>query len=494
MYIVHIASELAPIAKVGGLGDVVHGLSKETQRHGNLVEVIIPKYDCIDYSLVKDLKVDTPELWSYDGPYKYNNTVWSASTDGLKIFLLEPHHPAYYFSRGTIYGCVDDIDRFIYFARAALEYLYKAGKRPDIIHLHDWHVALVAPLFKEMYIPLGFKAGDVVLTIHNLQHQGKCSPHNITRAGLRGEDYLLPNKMQDPSSPSLINILKGGIEYSDFVTTVSPTYEKEIKTVDGGCGLNAVLVKHQSKLKGILNGVDQTYWNPLSDSLIPVPYSIENSAKGKEANKSHLRKHFNMKEGKGPLVCSITRLVLQKGPELIKHALLRTLEKDGQFILLGVAPASATDKMFRDLQKEMSKNKNVIIHLQQDEKLAHLVYAASDMIIVPSIFEPCGLTQMIALHYGTVPLVRATGGLADSVFDVDTSKRPEKERNGFVFDFPDPPGVNWVLDRAIECYAKDPKRWQTIVRHGMEMDFSWTKPAQEYIGIYKNLLKKRNSL
>lgn len=490
MYIVHIASELAPIAKVGGLADVIQGLSKETQKHGNQVEVIIPKYDCIDYALVKDLKVDTPELWSYDGPYKYNNTVWSASADSVKVFLLEPHHPSYYFSRGVVYGCVDDIDRFIYFARAALEYLYKAGKKPDIIHIHDWPVALVALLVKEMYTPLGFKPGGIVLTIHNLEHQGKCSPHNITRAGLRGEDYLLPSKMQDPFSPSLINILKGGIEYSDFITTVSPTYEKEIKTVDCGCGLNTILIKYQSKLKGILNGIDSASWNPLSDSFIPVPYSTENSAKGKEANKSHLRKRFPLKESKGPLVCCITRLVPQKGPELIKHALLRTLEKGGQFILLGVAPSLEIDKIFRDLQKELGKNKNAVIHLEQDEKLAHLVYAASDMIIVPSIFEPCGLTQMIALRYGTVPLVRATGGLADSVFDVDTSKRPENERNGFVFDFPDPPGVNWVLDRAIECFTKDPQRWQTIVRHGMEMDFSWAKSAQEYINVYKSVVKK----
>lgn len=485
MHIVHIASEFAPLAKVGGLADVLYGLSKEMAQRGHQVDIILPKYDCLQYPLLKDLKAEFRELWSYDGPYRYHNTIWAGTYGGLKILLLEPHHPAFFFSRGMIYGCNDDIDRFVYFSRAALEYLFKTGKKPDIIHIHDWPTALVAPLYRDMYVPLGFRAGGIVLTIHNLAHQGKCTPINVTRSGLRGEDYLVESKMQDPFQPHLLNLLKGGIEYSDFITTVSPNYEREIKTHEGGFGLDPLLLKHQNKLKGILNGIDQEYWSPEKDPYLPV--------KGKEANKAALRKRLGLKESVAPLVCSVTRLVPQKGPELIMHALKRTLEKGAQFILLGGSPTPELDKLFHQAQKDLAKNKNVAFHLDYNEELAHLTYAGSDMIIIPSITEPCGLTQMIAQRYGTVPLVRSTGGLADTVFDVDTSKRPEEERNGFVFDFPDTSGVNWVLDRALECYTQNPSKWQKVATRCLSKDFSWNKSADEYLKIYKKLIKQQPS-
>jgi len=485
MHVIHIASELAPIAKVGGLADVVFGLARETQKKGHTVEILIPKYDCLDYTALKNLKPVFRELWSFDGPYRYHNTIWSAEVQGLNVLLLEPHHPGYYFSRGSIYGSPDDVDRFIYFSRAALEYLFKSGKTPDILHIHDWPTALVAPLYKEMYIPLGFRTKGIVQTIHNLQHQGKCSPQNVTRAGLRGEDLLTPAKMQDPFLPSNLNLLKGGIEYSDFITTVSPTYEKEIKTVEGGCGLHMLLTKHSNKLKGILNGIDFEYWNPAVDQLLPAKYDLKTAQQGKSANKTELRKKFGLKESKGPLVCAISRLVPQKGPELIVYGLKKTIEKEGQFILLGSPAGPEMTLQFHALQKELSKNKNTAIHLEYDEALAHLTYAASDMILIPSLSEPCGLSQMIGLRYGSVPLVRFTGGLADSVFDVETSKKPDNERNGFVFDFPDTSGVDWALDRAFKSYKGS--KWSTLVEQGMKCDYSWSRSADAYLKIYSNV-------
>jgi len=487
MHIIHIASELAPIAKVGGLADVVFGLARETQKKGHTVEVLIPKYDCLDYSALQNLKPEFRELWSFDGPYRYHNTVWSAEVQGLRVLLLEPHHPGYYFSRGSIYGFPDDVDRFIYFSRACLEYLFKSGKSPDVIHIHDWAASLVAPLYKEMYIPLGFHTKKVVLTIHNLQHQGKCSPQNLTRAGLRGEDYLTPVKMQDPFLPANLNLLKGGIEYADSITTVSPTYEKEIKTVEGGCGLNTLLLKHQNKLQGILNGIDFDYWNPETDPLLPAPYNHKTFQKGKQASKAELRKKFGLKESKGPLICVISRLVPQKGPELMLYGLKKILEKDGQFALLGTPSSPELEDLFKTVQKDLAKNKNVLIHLHYDESLAHLIYAAADMILIPSMFEPCGLSQMIALRYGCVPIVRHTGGLADSIFDVDTSKKPENERNGYAFDFPDPSGVDWALDRALKCYKEDASRWAKIIQQGMQCDYSWSRSADAYLEAYKKI-------
>jgi starch synthase len=298
--------------------------------------------------------------------------------------------------------------------------------------------------------------------------------------------------MQDPLSPSNINLLKGGIEYSDFVTTVSPTYEKEIKTVEGGCGLHLLLAKHSNKLKGILNGIDFEYWNPATDPLLLNKYDLKTAQKGKAANKAELRKKFGLKESKGPLVCAISRLVPQKGPELMVYGLKKTVEKEGQFVLLGTPATPEMGIQFQALQKEFSKNKSTVIHLEYDESLAHLTYAASDMILIPSIFEPCGLSQMIGLRYGCVPLVRYTGGLADSVFDVETSKKPENERNGFVFDFPDSTGIDWALDRSLKYY-KDTAKWAKIVEQGMQCDYSWSRSADEYLQIYNQLSAKKPS-
>ncbi|HEY2811070.1 MAG TPA: glycogen synthase GlgA [Rhabdochlamydiaceae bacterium] len=495
MYIVHVATELAPIAKVGGLGDVIHGLSRELLRLGHSIEIILPKYDCLHFEGLKNLKVEFRELWSIEGTQRYNNTIWSAMVDELPVILIEPHHPLYYFSRGIIYGCHDDIDRFIYFSRTAMEYLLKSGKMPDVIHAHDWPTALIPVLQKELYAPLGYKT-NTALSIHNMEHQGKCQLFNLAKAGLRGESYLHPDKMQDPHFPNLLNLLKGGIVYADRVITVSPTYEKEIQTLEGGFGLQDTIVKHRKKLSGILNGIDEQYWNPQSDPHLIKPYSTHNVhteeqlkavLEAKKENARQLRVRCNIKEENKPLVASVTRLVAQKAPHLIKHALLHTVEQGGQFILLGSASPIAIAQEFELLSERLSRNDQVRILLDKDESLAHLIFAAADMFIIPSLFEPCGLTQLIALRYGTLPIARKTGGLSDTVFDIDTSSLPLAERNGFTFDFPDIAGVNWALDRAITCYKTDPRKWGQIISHAIRMDFSWKSSAKNYIAIYETL-------
>jgi starch synthase len=495
MYIVHITTELAQVAKVGGLGDVVYGLSKELSKQGANVEIILPKYDCMQFGQLKDLKVEHRELWSFDGPYRFNNTIWSANVDGLKLLLIEPHHPQYFFSRGVIYGCHDDIDRFIYFSRVAIEYLFKTGKQPDVIHVHDWPTALVPVLYKDIYQALGYKTGGTMLTIHNMEYQGKCQPHNLSRVGLRGDSYLSPEKMQDPFSSGLVNLLKGGIEYADRVTTVSPNYEKEIQTPVGGFGLQDVLLKHRKKLKGFLNGIDEDFWNPEKDIHLIQKYSTHEITKeklstvfeGKKENRRYLRKHLRLKDSDAPIVASVTRLVPQKSPNLIKYALSRTLEQGGQFILLGSTSIKQIHEEFEMLQEQLKHNENVAILMDRDEALAHLIFSAADMFIIPSLFEPCGLTQLVALRYGTVPIARMTGGLVDTVFDIDTSTRPLQERNGFTFDFPDFKGVDWALTRALNCFKREPQKWQSLMVNGMRQDFSWKHVAPDYLSLYKEL-------
>lgn len=471
MDIFHLSSEFAPLAKVGGLADVVYGLAKETAKAGHTVEVMLPKYDTLNTSFLKDLKIAYPDLISYDGPYQQHNTIWAASFEGIQLWLLESHHPDHFFERGKIYGCPDDLQRFIYFTRTALEFLFKREKAVDALHLHDWPVALASVLYKEMYLPLGLKVGGTVFTVHNLEHQGKCPQEQLSRCGL---DFF--RDMQDPVQPHLLNLLKGGLLYSDFITTVSPTYAQEITHPVGGCGLHSTLEKRQKTFQGILNGIETTYWDPTTDPYLASRYTLENYVKGKEANKEEIRRRFGMRKKAAPLLCSISRLVAQKSPHLIKYALERALELGGQFILLGSAPDPLVDLEFRALQQKLEGNPDVAFYFEYDESLAHLTYAASDMIIVPSLFEPCGLTQLISMRYGTVPLVRKTGGLADTVFE---------NQNGFTFEFPDCEGVKWALDRAFDTYFNQPRTWRRLIQHGFEADVSWRKSAQAYFQVYE---------
>jgi len=496
MKIVHICSELAPVAKIGGLADVVFGLAKTFSEQGIDVEVLLPKYDCLDYSSLKNLRVEKRDLWSYEGFQRINNTLWAAELGTIKVLLLETHHPKLYFSRGKIYGCEDDISRFIYFSRAALEALFKSEKWPDILHLHDWPTALGAVLCKDMYSALGMKHLRTLFTIHNILHQGQCSPFDLSQAGLLGESYLYPNKMQDPISPHLINLLKGGMLYADAVTTVSPTYQQEIATVEGGYGLDKEVRAIAPKLTGILNGIDLATWDPETDVHLVKKFSIrsydtkeqiEKILEAKRENRKFIQMHLKLGASQAPLVTCISRLVPQKGPELIKECLLRTLELGGQFVLLGSQPPKDLEEIFIKLRQDLHHDPNVAIWLDQDETLAHLLYAASDILIVPSIFEPCGLTQMIALRYGTIPLVRETGGLADTIFDIDTSSASLDKRNGFTFKHPDVSGIRWALDRAIKYKTTQPERWIELMQHGFNADFSWKHSAQQYLELYQKL-------
>ena len=308
-----------------------------------------------------------------------------------------------------------------------MEFLYQTHLQTDIIHLHDWPVALIAALYKEMYEPLGFHCKGIVYTIHNLSFQGQCSPKILTRLGLFGEEFLQPDKMLDPVYPKTINLMKGGIEYADSITTVSLTYEREIKTISGGFNLQQTLIRNQHKLTGILNGIDGETWNPAKDPFLIAKYPTATKTKfaevlkAKEENRKILCKHFGLKNKKAPLVVSVTRLASQKSPELILHGMQRILKKGGQCLLLG---SQASPEFESELKK--LRGDDFSFFLKHDESLAHLVFAGADMLLIPSLFEPCGLTQMIALRYGTIPIARKTGGLADTVFDTRGKCRMER--------------------------------------------------------------------
>ena len=494
MYIVHVTTELAPIAKVGGLGDMIQGLGKALAKEGEQVEVILPFYDTIDKKKLKSLKVEIKQLPSFENMGECQNTIWSAEFDGLKLTLIEPHHEKGYFNREKIYGEEDDILRFIYFSRAALEYLLKSGKEVDILNLHDWLTGICAPLYREIYQFLGLKIKKIITTIHNMQYQGQCKPEKLAAIGLHPESLLTIDKLQDHKKPQRVNILKGALVYSDFLTTVSPSYAEEIKG-EKGFGLGSFLIENTSKLKGILNGIDTEYWNPATDSFLTEKYisdptHIEEMIEAKKTNRKHLSKAVNIQHDKVPLFCVVTRLVKQKGPELIQHGLEYALKKGGQSILIGTPHEDDVRAEFFALSEEYRDNPHIHFHFEFDEALAHETYASADFILIPSLFEPCGLTQMISLRYGTIPIVHKVGGLKDTVFDIDHEEMPLEKRNGYTFDFPSKDSLNWSIDRAFKHFKHDEAKRLTMLRNGLKHDWSWKNSALSYLELYRLVIAK----
>ena len=490
MYIVQIASECAPVIKAGGLGDVVFGLSRELQIRGHALEIILPKYDCMRYD----------HIWGLHEAYRDLEVPWfneAVSCDvycgwvhGLLCFFIEPKSSDNFFNRGCYYGCLDDHIRFTFFSKAALEFLLKTNKRPDIIHCHDWQTGLVPVLLYEIYQYHGMGTQRVCYTIHNFKHQGIVGANVLQATGLNNEPYYYDeSRLLDDSNKTALNLMKGGIVYSNFVNTVSPHHAWEARFTDIGYGLGNVLHVHQNKFGGILNGIDYDVWNPEVDSYISYPYS--DNLNGKALNKKVLRDRLWLRHGDQPIICYIGRLDEQKGVHLVQHAIYYALGKGAQFVLLGSATEPGLNSWFRHEKNYLNDNPDVHIELGFNEELSHLIYAGADMIIVPSNYEPCGLTQMIGLKYGTVPIVRGVGGLINTVFDrdYDPNKKP-KERNGYVFYQTDHQALESAMDRALSLWTRYPKDFRQLTIQGMEYDYSWKHPGAQYIGIYDYIRHK----
>ena len=492
MRIVEIAAEFAPIAKAGGLGEVILGLSRELTAQHHQVTVIIPKYSFIDPKTLGELKLEVPEFHSLEKGQMISNAMWSAVVEECQVRLLEARHPAGYFHRDRIYGFPDDVTRFLYFSRAAIEYLKLQNEKIDILQIHDWHTAACALILRDLlHLPIQ----KILLTIHNLEYQGKCAAHDLDAIGLNGASYLTAARLQDPDPrfSETINLLKGGIVYADAVNTVSPTYAKEILTPKIGQGFAPILKK--AKLTGILNGIDPVIWNPATDIRIAARYSPDDSlakiVKAKAANKEQLFKRYGLRCQDRPLVGAVTRLAPQKGTDLLQEAIIHTLEADGAFVLLASTPVPEIRRQFEELKERLADHSNVLLQFEYNEDLAHQIYAALDFVVLPSLSEPCGLTQLIALRYGAIPIVRSTGGLKDTVFDCEDGQVPLEQRNGFVFYEPTQSALQSALIRALHLMRTDPATHQMILKRAMRCDYSWKKPAQEYLKLFRKLLVPR---
>ena len=442
--VAHVASEMAPIAKAGGLGDVVTALGRAVSDEGHDVEIVLPKYDCINYADVDGIQLIKE--------FNHENTqvkVWQGRVEGLVTTFLEPCNGLFWV--GKIYTDMNqDRHRFGVFSSCAVEYLkFHSGKsKPDVIHAHDWQSAPCC------WLDRGGAAA--AFTIHNLNY---------------GAD-----------------LIGRAMTSTDVATTVSPTYAEEISG-------NPVIAPHHTKFYGIRNGIDPEIWNPADDKFLPCGYTSLDMEQGKAAAKAELRKRMNLFSADVPVVGCVTRLTHQKGIHLIKHAAWRTLERGGQFVLLGSAPDPKVQSEFDALSNEISRQypDRAKLWYAYDEPLSHLIYAGSDMLLVPSMFEPCGLTQMIAMRYGTVPVVRKTGGLADTVMDIDNDTERAKalglSLNGFSFEGTDAPGLDYALNRALSLWYAEQEKWNDLARAGMQTDWSWSNPALDYLELYHKITK-----
>ncbi|GAB4854054.1 hypothetical protein Ancab_022635 [Ancistrocladus abbreviatus] len=497
MHIVHVTAEMAPIAKVGGLGDVVTGLARACLLRGHSVDVMLPFYECIPKSQITELTLIRAYDCYHDGSWVPTNAYHGLVT-GIPVLLIEPSN--HFFKGPTIYGgSYNELEAYLFFSRACLEWMQVTGMQPDIIHVHEWQTSALPLLYWDMYNNLSLKKPRIVLTIHNMEHYGECRKEQLSKCGIDGDAYATPDKAVDDRTighnPERLSLLKGGIVYSNVVVTVSPTYLKE--TLRSGW-LTSTLITHRDKYNGILNGIDTAMWNPATDVFLPARFDAEN-IEGKKICKQYVQRGLGLQAEaitaaddvnaiteKVPLVVCITRLVPQKGLHLITCAIKHIEELGGQIVVLGKASDGRVEREFKGLADLHNEGPNVRILLMYSEELSHLLYAAADMVLVPSLFEPCGLAQMIGMRYGVVPIVRKTGGLADTVFDMDDRSNHEMS-NGFVFEGIDEGSLNWALDRAFRCYREKPAEWEKLVQRVMGIDNSWNSTAGKYTTIYNSV-------
>lgn len=381
--------------------------------------------------------------------------MWYGEVEGLATYFLDPENGM--FQCGCIYGAdwkpipLTDSQRFGFFSKCALEFLLQTGRQPDIIHCHDWQTAPVAKYYWDDYNQFGLPKSKVVMTIHNLEYG----------AGLIGE----------------------AMNYCQKATTVSQTYAQE---VSGHGSISKML----HKFRGIVNGIDPEIWDPYDDKLLPQLYCADEVVQGKAAAKAELRKRLNLTNKDVPVVGIVSRLTGQKGINLMKHAILKALERGAQVVLLGSAPDPKVQADFEKLAGDLKTSHwdSAALVFKFDEPLSHLVYAGSDFLLVPSIFEPCGLSQLIAMRYGAIPVVRKTGGLADTVFDcdhdVERAAAAGLEPNGFSFEGQDNASIEYALSRALEKFYNDRQGLNRLQETAMRQDWSWNRPSQEYIELY----------
>lgn len=475
MKVLFAASESYPFVKTGGLADVIGTLPRYLKKIGIDARVVLPKYSAIKSELLEKLKFIKcfyiPVGWrnEYCGIFQYEHM-------GIVYYLIDNE---YYFFRDKLYGYYDDGERFAFFDRAVLNMLWQINYKPDIIHCNDWHTGMIPVMYKIEYREDSFYKGiKFVFSIHNLLFQGNFDKNIL------GELFNLDKSLYENGSVELngaVSFMKSGINYSDKISTVSRSYAFEIQSPQYGENLHGLLRSRSNDLWGIVNGIDYDMYNPEKDNMIFRNYS-KNNLRNKMINKLKLQKDLNLDINENvPILAIISRFTPQKGMDIIRSIGERLVSKHVQLIVLGTG-YNEYEEYFRYLSSKYAKNVSSNIYF--DDVLAHKIYAASDMFLMPSLFEPCGLGQLIALRYGSIPIVRETGGLKDTVVPYN---KYTGEGNGFSFTNFNADDFFRVINDAVD-YFEEKDIWRNIVKHAMESNNSWNNSASLYKSLYESLL------
>ena len=475
MKILFVAAEGAPFSKTGGLGDVIGALPKSLVKAGQEVAVILPYYDMVEAKFGDQIE-DVLQFEVYVGWRRQFCGIKKTVLNGVTFYFIDNQ---YYFFRGHVYGDFDDGERFAFFQLAALEAMERIGFIPDVLHAHDYHTAMIPFLLKEKYRWIqAYQNIKTILTIHNLEFQGQFSEGmlwDLFRVGF--ERYADGTVRWN----DCLNWMKAGILYADRVSTVSPSYAHEIMTPEFGCGLDQILRMESGKLSGIVNGIDTDIYNPETDPLLDYHFN-KSDLSGKAQSKAKLQEKLGLPVRPDvPMIGIVSRLTRQKGFDVVVEGLHRMLQEDVQIVLLGTGDPGFEEafswfgQVFPD---KLSAN------ITFDVKLAQEIYAASDIFLMPSRFEPCGLSQMMAMRYGTLPLVHEVGGLRDTVQPFNPI---EGIGTGFSFDNLTSYWLNWALETALDVYYNHPAVWKKLQVQAMECDFSWDTACQSYLDLYHSL-------
>lgn len=479
LHVAMVSPEIAPFAKTGGLSDSVGSLSRALEQLGLRVSLVMPAYRSVLQSGFPVEDTGVRFTVPISNRREEGLLLKTMTGNAISVYLIRADR---YFDRDYLYGTPDgdypdNAERFVFFSRAALEVLRLFP--PDILHAHDWQSALAITFLKSQpHLYPQLSSAKTVFTVHNLGYQGL----------FWYLDWHLLNLDWNLFTPRYlefygkINFLKGGIVFADAITTVSPTYAEEIKTPEQGFGLEGVFQERAASLVGILNGVDYNVWNPRNDQFIIKPYSPKNLS-GKKICKADLQRSLGLPENPEiPIMGMVSRLTVQKGFDLLEKALDKLLSRNLQFVLLGTGDRRYQRFFMRAAAQHSGK---LAVRIAFDESLAHKVIAGSALFLMPSRYEPGGLTQMYSLKYGTIPIVRATGGLKDTIQEF----APETERgNGFVFRSYKVRDLLVAVDRALELFPRR-TQWRTLVKNAMAADFSWDKSARAYLALYQRLAR-----
>ena len=486
------SSEAVPFAKTGGLADVSGSLPVALRQHGVDTSLFLPAYRCVYQS---GQPIERTGIY-FDipiGSKLVSGHLLRSTLPGSDVPVYLVDQPQYY-DREGLYNeqgrdYNDNCERYVFFCRAVVEAIRLLDLPVDVIHANDWQTGLIPALLATEYHSADrYRSMTTLFTIHNMAYQGQFWHWDMLLTGLDWKHF----NWQQMECHGKLNLLKTGIAFADTISAVSPRYALEIQHEPMGCGLAGVLRDRQEVLKGVINGIDNQAWNPGDDASLVTPYDVTTWRTGKAANKQFLQQKFGLEQRPDlPLIGSVGRLVSQKGWELILKILPQWLRsQEAQWIVLGTGDPML-ERQLRTLAAEFPQR--LAVQFAFSDALAHQIEAGSDMFLMPSEYEPCGLNQLYSLRYGSVPVVRETGGLADTITDLDRGT-PDAPANGFSFAPWDPNYLNRTLQRAVQVYRESPETWARLVETGMRQDWSWHASAAKYMQLYQSTVARRNQI